>query len=79
LLAATWEEEANAKIASRIGLPRLPVVNRPEPSSEHEREDRWFELRRKTRTLATWAVGRLLAWVDDEITDADRGWGFRAP
>jgi hypothetical protein len=28
----------------------------------------------KTRTVAAWAAGRPFAWVDDEITDADRDW-----
>ncbi|AQZ63162.1 hypothetical protein BKM31_18355 [[Actinomadura] parvosata subsp. kistnae] len=72
--ATTWEEEANAVIAPRIGLPRLPVVTWPEPSGEHEREDQWFRLCWKTRTLVTWGAGRPFAWVDDEITDADRDW-----
>jgi hypothetical protein len=72
--ATTWENEANTEIASRIGLPRLPVVNWPDPSGEHEREDQWFGLCWKTRALVTWAAGRPFAWVDDEITDADRDW-----
>jgi len=72
--ATTWEDEANTEIAARIGLPRLPVVNWPAPSGEHEREDQWFGLCWKTRTLVTWAAGRPFAWVDDEITDADRDW-----
>lgn len=72
--ATTWEDEANAEIAPRIGLPRLPVVNWPEPSLEDERQDRWFGLHWKTRPLVTWSAGRPFAWVDDEITDADRDW-----
>ncbi|WP_063915594.1 HAD domain-containing protein, partial [Nocardia salmonicida] len=72
--ATTWEDEANAEIAPRLGLPRLPVVRWPEPAAEHEREDRWFGLCWKTRTLVDWAAGRPFAWVDDEITDADRSW-----
>jgi hypothetical protein len=72
--ATTWEEEANTEIACRIGLPRLPVVNWPAPSGDHEREDQWFGLCWKTRALVTWAAGRPFAWVDDEITDADRDW-----
>ncbi|SPT49496.1 HAD domain-containing protein [Actinomadura madurae] len=72
--ATTWEDEANVEIASRIGLPRLPVVKWPDPSGDHEREDRWFGLCWKTRTLVTWASARPFAWVDDEITDADREW-----
>ncbi|MEU7940127.1 HAD domain-containing protein [Microbispora bryophytorum] len=72
--ATTWEEEANAEIAPRIGLPRLPVVSWPEPTGHHTREDQWFGLCWKTRTLVSWAGGRPFAWVDDEITDADRDW-----
>ncbi|MFC4586393.1 HAD domain-containing protein [Sphaerisporangium corydalis] len=72
--ATTWEDEANAVIAPRIGLPRLPVVSWPEPTPQHEREDQWFGLCWKTRTLVNWASGRPFAWVDDEITDADREW-----
>ncbi|MDX3215687.1 hypothetical protein PV318_09170 [Streptomyces sp. ME02-6991-2B] len=72
--ATTWEDEANAEVAPRIGLPRLPVVNWPASSAEHEHEDRWFGLHWKTRTLVEWAVGRPFGWVDDEITDADRDW-----
>ena len=72
--ATTWEDEANTEIAPRIGLPILPVVNWPESSEEHDRQDQWFGLCWKTRTLVEWAAGRSFAWVDDEITDADRDW-----
>ncbi|MGR6920230.1 HAD domain-containing protein [[Actinomadura] parvosata] len=72
--ATTWEEEANDEIAPRIGLPQLPVVTWPEPTGHHEHEDRWLGLCWKTRTLVSWAGGRPFAWVDDEITDADREW-----
>ncbi|MET9029351.1 HAD domain-containing protein [Nocardia sp. NPDC004168] len=72
--ATTWEDEANAEIAPRIGLPPLPVVRWPDSSDEHEREDRWFGLCWKTWTLVDWAAGRPFAWIDDEITDADRSW-----
>ncbi|MCP9948348.1 HAD domain-containing protein [Actinomadura madurae] len=72
--ATTWEDEANAVIAPRIGLPRLPVVSWPESSDEHEREDQWFGLCWKTRTVVAWANQRPFAWFDDEITDADRDW-----
>lgn len=72
--ATTWEDEANAEIAPRIGLPQLPVVRWPDSSAEHEREDRWFGLCWKTRTLVDWAAGRPFAWIDDEITRADHSW-----
>ncbi|NUR87884.1 MAG: hypothetical protein HOY71_27690 [Nonomuraea sp.] len=71
--ATTWEDEANAVLAPRLGLPRLPVVRWPPPDRD-EREDRWFGLCWKTRTLVEWAGGRPFVWVDDEITDADREW-----
>lgn len=72
--ATAWEDEANTEIAPRIGLPTLPVVNWPEPSDEHDLQDQWLGLCWKTRTLVDWAAGRSFAWVDDEITDADRDW-----
>lgn len=43
-------------------------------ASGHEREDLWLGLCWKTRALVDWAGGRPFAWVDDEITDADRDW-----
>ena len=72
--ASTWEDVANVEMAPRMGLSPLPVVRWPEPSAEDELEDRWFGLHWKTRTLVAWAGGRPFAWVDDEITDADRDW-----
>lgn len=72
--ATAWQHDANAEIARRIGLAHLPVVTWPEPTGAHEREDRWFGPCWKTRTLVDWAAGRPFAGVDDEITDADRGW-----
>lgn len=72
--ATTWEDMANVEISPRLGLPRLPVVTWPEASPEHEREDQWFGLCWKTRTLVGWANGRPFAWVDDEITRADHDW-----
>jgi hypothetical protein len=56
--ATTWEDEANTEIAPRIGLPTLPVVNWPESSEEHDRQDQWFGLCWKTRTLVNWAAAR---------------------
>ncbi|MGW0392445.1 HAD domain-containing protein [Streptomyces sp. NPDC003042] len=68
--ATTWMSEANESVGPRIGLPELPVVSWPEPSSEEGRHG----LHWKTRPLLTWATGRPFAWVDDEITSADRDW-----
>lgn len=72
--ATAWEEDANAEISPRIGLPQLPMVIWPKSSDEREREDTWFGLHWKTRALVEWAAGRDFAWVDDEVTDADREW-----
>ncbi|WP_093740243.1 MULTISPECIES: HAD domain-containing protein [unclassified Streptomyces] len=68
--ATTWESEANECLAPLLGLPQLPVVTWPEPSEEPEP----CALHWKTRTLLGWAAGRPFAWLDDEITDADRTW-----
>jgi hypothetical protein len=72
--ATAWEEDANLEIAPRIGLPRLPVVTWPRLTDERVREDDWFGLHWKTRALVEWAAGRAFAWVDDELTEADRRW-----
>ena len=68
--ATTWLAEANECVAPRLGLPPLAVVEWPEPSEVDERAG----LHWKTRALVDWAAGRAFAWVDDEITDADRSW-----
>lgn len=72
--ATAWLEDANAEIAPRLELPDLPVVTWPEPAAADEREDQWLGLCWKTRTVVNWAAGRPFAWVDDEVTDADRDW-----
>ncbi|MBC9715819.1 hypothetical protein H9Y04_25080 [Streptomyces sp. TRM66268-LWL] len=71
--ATTWMDEANECIAPLLGLPPLEVVSWPEPSESDERDLR-AGLHWKTRTLVARAAGRPFAWVDDEITDADRSW-----
>lgn len=68
--ATTWGEDANRAVAPRLDLPPLPVVTWPEPDAL----DRWHGLHHKTRALIEYAAGRPFAWVDDEITDADRAW-----
>jgi hypothetical protein len=62
--------DANECIAPRLGLPQLPVLDWPDPSDDDESG----ALHWKTRPLLAWAAGRPFAWVDDEITDADRAW-----
>ena len=72
--ATTWLDDANTELAPRLGLPHLAVVTWPESDGATEREDLWLGLCWKTRTVVAWAAGRPFAWVDDEITDADRDW-----
>ncbi|MFG2616193.1 HAD domain-containing protein [Streptomyces sp. NPDC048507] len=68
--ATTWGDEANEVIAPRIGLPSLEVVDWPEPDALEGRDG----LHWKTRPLLARASGSPFAWVDDEITAADRAW-----
>ncbi|MGW6024275.1 hypothetical protein [Streptomyces sp. NPDC055099] len=68
--ATTWMSDANECVGPWLGLPQLPVVIWPEPSDEEGKDG----LHWKTRYLVQWAAGRPFAWVDDEITDADRAW-----
>lgn len=68
--ATTWMEEANASLAPRLGLPRLPVLDWPEPvGAEPPGAVHW-----KTPAILGHAAGRPFVWVDDEITGADRAW-----
>ncbi|MEU9032202.1 HAD domain-containing protein [Streptomyces sp. NPDC048383] len=68
--ATTWVEEANETVAPILGLPRLPVVEWPEPAADEGRDG----LHWKTRPLLAWAGDRAFAWFDDEIAPADRTW-----
>ncbi len=71
--ATTWMSDANECVAPWLGLPELPVVIWSE-SSEASDEVEKGGLHWKTRDLLDRAAGRPFAWVDDEITDADRTW-----
>jgi len=68
--ATTWMEQANEVLAPLLGLSPLPVLDWPELSVE----DRYFRVHPKTRSVVAWADGEDFAWVDDEITEADREW-----
>ncbi|RKT11788.1 hypothetical protein BX285_5743 [Streptomyces sp. 1114.5] len=78
--ATTWLEDANACLAPWLGLPQLPVVAWPVEETGDETGDEdagphgLHGLHWKTRTLVARAAGRPFAWVDDEITEADRRW-----
>ncbi|WP_339134709.1 HAD domain-containing protein [Streptomyces sp. f51] len=71
--ATTWMDEANECIAPLLGLPRLAVVDWPEPSETDDRDER-DGLHWKTRALVEWAAGEPFVWVDDEVTETDRAW-----
>jgi hypothetical protein len=68
--ATTWEEEANTFIAPVLGLPALPYIPWLSPRPEAPGGGVYW----KTPEVVAWAQGRAFAWVDDEITDADRAW-----
>ncbi|WP_214405667.1 HAD domain-containing protein [Pseudonocardia lacus] len=68
--ATTWMEQANDVLAPVLGLAPLPVLEPLEPTVE----DDYFGLHWKTRAIVDLAAGRAFAWVDDEITEADREW-----
>ncbi|MFC9328499.1 hypothetical protein [Kitasatospora sp. NPDC057015] len=67
--ATTWEEEANDFLAPLLGLPALPVITWSSPRREPGDGVFW-----KTPEIVAWAGGRAFAWVDDQVTDADRAW-----
>jgi hypothetical protein len=66
--ATSWEHDANSWIAPRIGLPDLPVVGWPLDLNASAPADLCW----KTPTLLVYAAGRPFAFIDDDITDADR-------
>lgn len=68
-VATTREEEANEFIAPLVGLPVLPCVTWQQPRPVPLGRGCW-----KTPEVVAWAAGRPFAWVDDEITRADRDW-----
>ncbi|MEE1752590.1 HAD domain-containing protein [Streptomyces sp. SP18CS02] len=68
--ATTWMAEANECVAPRLGLPSLPVLTPTETPGEAGPAG----LHWKTPAILDRAAGRPFAWVDDEITDADRAW-----
>ncbi|QMU74289.1 hypothetical protein [Streptacidiphilus sp. P02-A3a] len=67
--ATTWESEANAYIAPLVGLPELPFIAWPTPRPIPGGRTLW-----KTAEIVAWVKGRAFAWIDDEITRADKEW-----
>jgi hypothetical protein len=64
--ATTWRGDANIWIGPALGLPELPFIDWPDTSAAPE------ELHWKTQAAVDWAGGRAFAFVDDELSDADR-------
>ncbi|WP_290053052.1 HAD domain-containing protein [Amycolatopsis solani] len=65
--ATTWFEDANECVAPLLGLPPLPVLDFPDEPTATGRH--W-----KTSRIVERAAGSAFVWIDDETTDADRGW-----
>jgi hypothetical protein len=64
--ATSWEHDANDLIAPLLGVPvDLPVVT-------FEASDAGWMV--KLPAIAAFAADRPTAWVDDQISDADRAW-----
>ncbi|MFI5593469.1 HAD domain-containing protein [Amycolatopsis sp. NPDC051758] len=69
--ATTWLEEANTLIGPAIGLPDLPVIHYPPADLERDGDGhRWRTGGAwKWPTVAAYAAGRPLAWLDDDHAD----------
>ncbi|MFE7029372.1 HAD domain-containing protein [Streptomyces sp. NPDC057621] len=77
--ASTWLDDANEVVASRIGLPALPVVRWQDApadavSSATAADGVPRGLHWKTRHILDRAGRRPFIWVDDEIGALDRLW-----
>ncbi|MFF5650097.1 hypothetical protein ACFY8N_16895 [Streptomyces collinus] len=68
--ATTWMEEANEVVSPLVGLPRLPVLEWPDPCADKGPHG----LHWKTGHIVEWAGGRPFIWVDDEIGAMDHLW-----
>ncbi|MFC1403465.1 MULTISPECIES: hypothetical protein [Streptacidiphilus] len=64
----TWQAEANVWIGPQLGLPVLEHVSFQDVRRPAVDDGTYF----KTHEVVRWAAGRPFAWVDDEVTDADR-------
>lgn len=75
--ATAWMGDANDVIAPLLGLPALPVVDfEGLPGVDdpvYGEADASAPVNWKTRKIVELAAGRTFVWVDDEITDVDRG------
>lgn len=66
--ATTWEHDANALIAPRVGVPELPVIEfaRDLPSVPPVPGLHW-----KVAAILKYCAGRPFVWVDDEVGAVD--------
>ncbi|GHI84455.1 HAD domain-containing protein [Streptomyces xanthophaeus] len=67
--ATTWKDEANDWIGPHLGLPRLPFIDWPSMHGRAPHGTFW-----KTQYVLEYAGTRPFAWIDDDITDADRAY-----
>ncbi|WP_125777733.1 HAD domain-containing protein [Antribacter gilvus] len=67
--ATAWMGDANDVVATRAGLPVLPVADLPDYGDGDPDGLGW-----KTRALVREAAGRPFIWVDDDISEMDRWW-----
>lgn len=65
---STWQAGANEWIGPHLGLPALDHVPFDQVDFRQVPEGLYF----KTPAVVQWARGRAFAWIDDEVTDADR-------
>ncbi|MFI9724544.1 hypothetical protein ACIHFE_33780 [Streptomyces sp. NPDC052396] len=66
--ATAWMSEANQWISPALGLPSLPFIDfGTDLFTENPDGVHW-----KTRKILRYARGRTFAWVDDELSNADR-------
>lgn len=70
--ASTWGPEADRLIGPEIGLPKLGYVDFWAENKDPGRPERVDGVYWKTPLLLAYAAGRPFAWVDDEVTGADR-------
>jgi hypothetical protein len=68
--ATSWGASANEVYAPLLGLDALPVVPLPRPTGQPS----W-----KLPHVSEWVGRRNMAWLDDELFDADFAWAESRP
>lgn len=67
--ATTWRDDANAWIAPRLGLPRLPFIELTDrPFNSETRKDGTYW---KTHEIVQYVDGRPFVWIDDQVSSYD--------